>query len=266
MLRTQDRITRTNLDAWPACLFIGTTPVSPSARGAPVINVPSSWNSSCPPRCICAATHGEVSLSAASDDDFFAFYHMRLCPQFPFVVLPPGTTAATCKAERPLLFAAIKMAASVYNPSSMRAQMYQLVAQISEQLLISSTRSMDALQALLVTLGWFHSHCVMHAQLSSLLHLAQALLADLGLTREPAVHERTSVMVLVPEQPPPRKMEDKRAVLGIWFLTSLYASSAATSNPLCVLMDTNLTLLQRIHCSSEGHAHEIFQISEDLSA
>lgn len=234
VLRPNGRMTRTNLEAWSICLLIGTTtPVSSSARGATVINVPSSWNSSCPPRCICAATHGEVSLSATSDEDLFAYYQMRLCRQFPFVVIPLDTKAEQCKAERPLLFAAVKMAASVYSPSSMRAQMYQLVAQISEQLLISSTRSMDALQALLVTLGWFHSHCVMHAQLSSLLHLAQALLADLGLTIEPTVQERTSVLVLMPAQPPPRKMEDKRAVLGIWFLTSLYAYTAATPNFLC---------------------------------
>ncbi|PSR82023.1 hypothetical protein BD289DRAFT_25472 [Coniella lustricola] len=205
---------------------------TPSTGAGGVINVPSSWNSSCPPRCICAATHGEVYLSAASDEDSFAYYQMRLLARFPFVVIPAQTKADQCKAERPLLFAAMKMAASVYNVSSMRAQMYQLVAQISQQVLISSNKSMDALQALLVMLGWFHNHCIMHAQMSSLLHLAQALLSELGLSREPAVQERTSIMVLMPAQPPPRKAEDKRALLGVWFLTSFAYTTLQRTLPM----------------------------------
>lgn len=80
---------------------------------------------------------------------------------------------------------------------------------------------MDLLQTILLMLGWFQNHCIMHAQLNSLLHLAQAQLADLGLNQEPEIQERTNVLVLNPKAPPPRHTEEKRAVLGVWFLTSV---------------------------------------------
>lgn len=103
----------------------------------------------------------------------------------------------------------------------MRAEMYQLVQRVTQEIMISSRRSMDLLQALLVMLGWFQNHCIVHAQLNSLLHLAQAQLADLGLNQEPEVQERTDVLVLNPRVPPPRVSEERRATLGVWFLSSL---------------------------------------------
>lgn len=150
-----------------------------------------------------------------------ALYQSRLMPMFPFVVIPPGTNAEDLKAEKPFLFAATRMAASIFDIRSMRGQMYQLVQRISQEILISSARSMDLLQAMLVMLGWFQNHCVMHAQLNNLLHLAQAHLGDMGMNYESEVKERTNTLVLNPRVPPPRKNEDKRAALGVWFLTSL---------------------------------------------
>lgn len=142
-------------------------------------------------------------------------------PAFPFVLIPPGTRAHQLKAERPLLFSAIRMAASFSDARSMRAQMYQLVQRVTREMMISSRRSIELVQALLVMLGWFQNHCVVHAQLNNLLHLAQAQVADLGLNQEPVIQERTNVLVLDPKAPPPRVREEKRAILGVWFLSSL---------------------------------------------
>ncbi|KAF3762281.1 hypothetical protein M406DRAFT_72297 [Cryphonectria parasitica EP155] len=171
-------------------------------------------------------------MPKVSDEDLLAFYQMRLTPQFPFVIIPRGTKADQLKADRPFLFAAIKMAASLYDVRSIRGQMYQLVDRVTKELLISSTRSLDLLQAILVMLAWFHNHCVMHGQLSSLIHLAQALVADMCLNQEPVVQERTSVMVLAPLVPPPRNADDKRAVLGVWFLTSYLHTSLQKLLPM----------------------------------
>lgn len=113
------------------------------------------------------------------------------------------------------------MVACISDARSMRAQMYQLVRRVTHDIMISSRRSIDLLQTLLLMLGWFQNHCIMHAQMNSLLHLAQAQLADLGLNQEPEIQERTSLLVLHPKEPPPRHSEEKRAVLGVWFLSSL---------------------------------------------
>lgn len=139
---------------------------------------------------------------------------------FPFVVIPPGTQPSRLKAERPFLFSAICMAASISDVRSMRGLMFSLIQRLANEMLIESGRSMDVLQGLLVMLAWYHNHCIMHTQLNNLLHLAQALLADLGLNKSPEVQERSSVMVLNPPQPHHDTNEERRAVLGVWFLSS----------------------------------------------
>lgn len=112
------------------------------------------------------------------------------------------------------------MAASIYDIRTMRGQMFQLVQRIADEILVASTKSMDVLQALLVVLAWHQNHCVMHAQMNNLLHLALAQMTDLRLHTEPGVHERTGLMVLNIKEPPPRTSEEKRVALGAWFLNS----------------------------------------------
>lgn len=197
--------------------------ITPSTSGpdGETIHVPATWNTSCPPRCVCRSTQGEIPIPRMTDDEALAIYVSQLMPVFPFVLVEPGTTAGQLKAKRPLLFAAIRMASSFSNVRSMRAQMYQLIQRVTQEIMISSARSVDIVQALLVMMGWFQNHCIVHAQLNSLLHLAQAQLADTGLDREAEIQERTSVLVLHPRSPPPRVTEERRATLGVWFLTSV---------------------------------------------
>jgi hypothetical protein len=141
-------------------------------------------------------------------------------PVFPFVVIPGDATPERLKAERPFLFSAIRMAASISDVSSMRGQMFALTQQLTNEMLVESNRSMDLLQGILVMLAWYQNHCLMHAQLNNLLHLAQALLADLGLNTLPEVQERSNVMVLNPPAPNRTTNDDRRAILGVWFLSS----------------------------------------------
>lgn len=193
---------------------------SSSVGEAASIYIPPTWNSFCPPRCICSGIHGNIIVRKRPDDEILDVYQRQLMPHFPFVIIPPGTRAHILKAERPLLFAAISMAASISDINSMRAQMYQLIQRIANELLIASARSMEIIQTLLIMLAWHHNHCIMHAQMVNLLHLAQAQVTELRLDRETGVQERTSLMVLNPKVPPPRTNEEKRAILGVWFVNS----------------------------------------------
>jgi hypothetical protein len=149
-----------------------------------------------------------------------AIYRKDLMPVFPFVVVPLDATPERLNAERPFLFSAIRTAASISNVASMRGQMFALSRKLANEMLIESKHSMDLLQGILVMLAWYQNHSLMHAQLNNLLHLAQALLADLCLNRSPEVQERSTVMVLNPPAPNRTTNDDRRAILGVWFLSS----------------------------------------------
>ncbi|KAK7716727.1 hypothetical protein SLS63_011039 [Diaporthe eres] len=124
------------------------------------------------------------------------------------------------------------MAASISDVNSMRGQMFALTKHLMHEMMVESNRSMDLLQGILVMLAWYQNHCLMHAQLNNLLHLAQALLADLGLNRSPEVQERSNVMVLNPPAPNRTTNEDRRAILGVWFLSSSVGTGLMKALPM----------------------------------
>lgn len=138
----------------------------------------------------------------------------------PFVIVPHGVTAAELKANRPFLMSAIRMVTSFRSLRSMRAQMYYLMKHIADHMLIRSERSLDLLMGILVITAWYQYHCFMHAQLHSLLALASTLVGELGLHRHPNIQERTNLMVVTPFHPEARTNEERRALLGVWYLTS----------------------------------------------
>ncbi|KUI54751.1 Transcriptional regulator WAR1 [Cytospora mali] len=207
------------------------SPSTPSIIGS-TIHVPRNWNRHAPPRCICRAEVGEVPSQRRSDGELLEIYQTRLMPVFPFVPIPPGTQPGRLKAERPFLFSALCMAASISDVRSMRGQMFSMVKRLTNEMFIESNRSMDILQGIIVILAWYQNHCMMHTQLNNLIHIAQALLADLGLNKSPEVQERSSVMVLNPPQPHRTTNEERRAILGVWFLSSSVATGLQKVFPM----------------------------------
>ncbi|KAK1776939.1 hypothetical protein QBC45DRAFT_201865 [Copromyces sp. CBS 386.78] len=183
------------------------------------IHVPKHYNSCAPSGCMCRA-RGEIRGPSESDETILTIYQTYLSPLFPFVIIPVGTTVQELEQSRPFLFSAIRMVTTLTSMRSMRAQMYRLVRHVSERMLLRSERSLDLLQGILVMIGWYQYHCLMHAQLNNLIHLAASLVSDLGLNRDPKVQERISVMVLYPDDPKPRTNEERRALLGSWYMAS----------------------------------------------
>ncbi|KAK2136380.1 hypothetical protein NOF04DRAFT_1338498 [Fusarium oxysporum II5] len=156
----------------------------------------------------------------ASDEELLKLYRKELQALHPFVVIPDGVTAAKLKATRPFLMSAIRMVTSYRSLRSMRAQMYHLMKYIADHMLIRSERSLDLLLGIIVIIAWYKYHCFMHAQLNNLIALASTLVGELGLHRSPTVLERTSLMVVTPFQPAARTNEERRALLGVWYLSS----------------------------------------------
>ncbi|KAI3574142.1 hypothetical protein IWW34DRAFT_633764 [Fusarium oxysporum f. sp. albedinis] len=165
-------------------------------------------------------TSGVAPPPPASDEELLKLYRKELQALHPFVVIPDGVTAAKLKATRPFLMSAIRMVTSYRSLRSMRAQMYHLMKYIADHMLIRSERSLDLLLGIIVIIAWYKYHCFMHAQLNNLIALASTLVGELGLHRSPTVLERTSLMVVTPFQPAARTNEERRALLGVWYLSS----------------------------------------------
>ncbi|KAI0020791.1 hypothetical protein F4780DRAFT_779236 [Xylariomycetidae sp. FL0641] len=167
-----------------------------------------------------------------SDEALLATFVNKLMPEYPFVTLPPGITAAELVATRPFLFATIRMVSSYRNLRSMRAQNYLITRHISEQMLMRSERSLEMLQSILLVLGYYHYHCMMHSQMSNLTALANSLAADLGINRPPELQERTRLLVLNPEAPRARTNEERRALCGVWYINSIVSLAFQRMDPI----------------------------------
>ncbi|EKJ78550.1 hypothetical protein FPSE_01274 [Fusarium pseudograminearum CS3096] len=186
-------------------------------------SIPDTYNSYAPPQCICRQISGEVPPPPGSDQELLNLYRKELQAMNPFVIIPHGVTAAKLRETRPFLMASIRMVTSSRSLRSMRAQMYHLMKHIADHMLIRSERSLDLLLGIIVIVTWYQYHCFMHAQLNNLIALATTLVGELGLNRSPVVNERTSLMVVIPFQPKTRTNEERRALLGVWYLSSSMA-------------------------------------------
>ncbi|KAJ6781563.1 hypothetical protein PWT90_01558 [Aphanocladium album] len=194
--------------------------------------IPPTYNSFGPANCICRPAPGDAPPPPETDDVALETYKTQLQQLYPFVIIPPGMTAAQLGATRPFLMSAIRMVTSFRSLRSMRAQMYALKKHISDYMLIRSERSMDLLLGLIVILGWYQYHCFTHAQLHNLLSLAISLIGEMGLNRHPVIHEGTRVMAAQPPAPSNRSNEERRAFIGVWFLVSSLSTVFGRIDPM----------------------------------
>ncbi|KAI0127084.1 hypothetical protein BJ170DRAFT_596643 [Xylariales sp. AK1849] len=202
----------------------GSTP-TPASSDEPIGVVPPTYNSCAPPTCICRAPIGEAPVPVESDEALLSMFVTKLSPRYPFVVVRPGISAQELESTSPVLFSAIRMVSSVRHLKSMMAQNYALMDHVAEQMLLQSRRSIELLQTLLLMLGYYHYHCMMHAQMSNLAALACSLAADLGINRCPELQERTRVLMLNPPPPSPRTNDERRALCGMWYINSVISTT-----------------------------------------
>ncbi|KAK9490421.1 hypothetical protein V1508DRAFT_424967 [Lipomyces doorenjongii] len=188
--------------------------------------VPFTHNSSVPPTCFCRAPVSKEDLRPAdSDENLLWIYVNQLCSWFPFVIISPGTTAAQLQETRPFLMKVIRLVASVRSLRSMWGQRPCIMRYISETVLMESERSLDLLQGILVLLGYYHYHCLVHTQFNSLTQLAISIIGDMGLNTKEL---RTRVLLMNSEEPKVRTNDERRAVVGVWYMSSNAAALSFT--------------------------------------
>lgn len=176
------------------------------------------------PTCTCVSEDdgADVPVPVESDDALLALYRKRLCPQFPFVVIPDDITAAQLQRTRPFLAKAIRMVASVRNRRSMYTQYRQLLPQISAAVFTGPGRSLDLLQSIIVSLSFYHYFCLAHGHFKTMVNFASSMLADLRLDQPRRKPTSTSkgLQGIDPEEPRAMLNDERRAVLGVWYLDS----------------------------------------------
>ncbi|WQF86997.1 Putative zn(2)Cys(6) fungal-type DNA-binding domain-containing protein [Colletotrichum destructivum] len=216
--------------------FYTQTPESPctvlNLASAGPINIPESYNSFVPPKCICRPEPGEAPPPPDTDENLLKIYRRELAPRFPFVLVPDGVSASTLGATRPFLMAAIRMVASYRSTRSRRGQMYRLLNHVADYMMLRSERSFDLLLGLVVMIAWFHHHCLIHAQLNQLVSLAACLVGELGLKSSPSLPERTRLLVMRPWELRERTNEERRVLLAVWYLSSAVSMEVRQIDPM----------------------------------
>ncbi|KAF7563265.1 hypothetical protein G7046_g853 [Stylonectria norvegica] len=195
--------------------------VSPSTWETTLPKAPSlGLSSGAPPACTCRTPVSKEDIAPLeSDETLLAIYMDRLSTRFPFVIIPSGSTPAELQRQRPFLMKVIRMVATVRNLSSMRWQSQSVLRYIAEATLVRSERSLDLLQGILVFLGFYHYHCMTHAQFGNLVHLAASLTEDMNLGASSS-SQKSHIPLMHAQGSISRTNEEKRTLLGVWYIRS----------------------------------------------
>ncbi|KAH6629848.1 hypothetical protein C7974DRAFT_194332 [Boeremia exigua] len=199
-------------------------PFTPSQQRETALTSPALESTSTTPvgpTCTCMATVGMEDVHPVeSDETLLSMYRNQLSGPLPFVIIPAGTTSRQLQATRPFLMKVIRMMASVRHLRLVRGLSRAVMEHISHSMLMKSERSLDLLQGILAFLGSYHYHCMAHTQFNNLVRLAVSLVEDLGISTCPKSQQRSQLPLARAEEPMSRTNEEKRALLGVWYMSS----------------------------------------------
>ncbi|CAD6442206.1 e5122a6c-5659-43f3-9460-c2c5e2bb7ecc [Sclerotinia trifoliorum] len=178
--------------------------------------------------CLLAHVNSNLEPSDVEIERLVKLYQTEMAAKFPFVVIETGgLTRKGWVLEKPVLGKAILMAASYYNLPRQTVYETALVRDLTDRIMVKRERTLELLQAILIFCGWYHYHCLGHPHLNNLLGLAMGLAGDLGLNKPPSLdkfkypfgHSRATAGDFSR-----RSMEQRRALAGLFYLTSLVAT------------------------------------------
>ncbi|KAE8441496.1 hypothetical protein EG329_004884 [Mollisiaceae sp. DMI_Dod_QoI] len=226
-------------------------------------------------------------------DELLSFFRNQLTELFPFVVIPQRTTARELRQQKPFFLDSILLVASKQRVASQREAGDKLLTYLSEHLILRGEKSLDLLQGLLVYLAWGNYQFHSSAQMSALLQLAVALVAELYLGKMPRSipDPKTSLAHAVgltaaspPKAPITHTTDEMRAFVGCFYLSSVFSQCykkltamrhTAYLEQCCKLLDeateyptdAYLTSLVRVQLFlSRGLESSLFDESEELAS
>ncbi|KAI9703448.1 MAG: hypothetical protein M1820_005921 [Bogoriella megaspora] len=156
-------------------------------------------------------------------EQFLNVFRSSRSPLFPFVHIPNEKTAAELRAESPFLWLCIMYISMSRYDQSIEAS-YKIRQLLCQTMIMYFDKKLDILQGLLVYIGWTNQNTKEKPTLAVLTQLAVSVVFDLGLNRHIPT-EISAMHTCIKGGGIPislvRTMEERRAVLGCYLLTSV---------------------------------------------
>jgi hypothetical protein len=176
-----------------------------------------------PPNIIDYAVETEVECM-----EYLETYRWKMVPRLPIVPIRPEITVDEMREQRPFLWLVIQAICSK-NAARQKALGIEIKKQLGKEIILEGGRSMDLLLGILVYSAWVHYYIKSGPIVSQALLLGISLAGDLGLTRSVPCEPLTLMMNITASgcpKPPvnlsrPRTMEERRAVISLFLLTSM---------------------------------------------
>ncbi|KAJ6783402.1 hypothetical protein PWT90_02212 [Aphanocladium album] len=188
----------------------------------------------------------------AEEADVYLAKFRTWLPGLPFLHLPSDMSAKALRMERPFLWLSIMNLASDSH-SQQQFLREKVRREMSERIIMNHERNMDIIQGLIANLGWATLNTGPGARPFVVLfsQLATLVIYEQGMMRPPNQEHFSSVgfkawnmSTLTPKA---RTMDERRAVLSLWFLTSICNALTARTEtlPWTSHMDESLSVLER---------------------
>ncbi|KAL4724853.1 hypothetical protein ACLX1H_008300 [Fusarium chlamydosporum] len=148
--------------------------------------------------------------------------------KFPCMVLPSDMTAAALRKEKPFLWLCIMNITSMSVEQQMKMK-DRVRQEMATRIIINHERSMDCLQGLICYVCWASTTSSPGKPfIITFCQMAVLVAYDLGLTKAPMEEQYFTVCFKMwgGRTVPPRlrTLEERRAVVSLWFLTSVMSS------------------------------------------
>lgn len=158
---------------------------------------------------------------------------------FPFITLTNDSVAM--RKERPFTYVACVMTAAHRDPTFQYRISRDILRYLGEHMLLAGEKSLDILQGLLIMVTWYHVYTHSNPQLMNIVHLAKALLVDLGLNRPPGAglfrigSSNDGMKLMHGPQLDLHKhsLEERRACLGVYHVSFTISACFRRLDSMC---------------------------------
>jgi hypothetical protein len=214
------------------------TPASSVNGGDVQQSLPNSYEDAYASPLSSTTTNDEISSLEA--EECLEMFRRQKLKYFQFVHIPPSMTAAQLHEEKPLLWLII-LAINAKSSSRQYALGSRFQSLIAQKVVKESLRSMDILLSLLGFLGWSTYFFGQRPFMAVYCHLTIAVLQDLGIDKPPGkpndIHPMACIKQhgFVAKMPPSivRTMEERRALLACYLVSSMFVTITVRSSTLC---------------------------------
>ncbi|KAK6223103.1 hypothetical protein QIS74_03948 [Colletotrichum tabaci] len=172
----------------------------------------------------------DFSLSVEKAEEYLNIYRTRMVPNFPFVPIPPSTTAAELHDKKRFLFWCIMQAVVPQTAAVQKAVDDWVRRHAAMHVIVLKDNSIELLQGLVVYVAWGEVHQQMGTNANSLLQMAIGLVMDFTIQTlggplgwmPKTLQADAWVLVGRGKQSELTKhtLEEQRAILGGYFIAS----------------------------------------------